>query len=71
MDGFDLALSDILEVESVNLNDSLSAFDSWGSLTLLSVIAYCDAEHHVVLSADEIIASETIGGLKQLIASKK
>ena len=70
MENFELTIAEILEVDSVNLEDSLSSFDAWDSLTILSIIAYCDEEYRVVLSADEINNSETINGLKELIREK-
>jgi acyl carrier protein len=70
MENFELTIAEILEVDSVNLEDSLSSFDAWDSLTILSIIAYCDEEYKVVLSADEINNSETIHGLKELIREK-
>ena len=70
MENFETTIAEILEVESVNLTDSLSSFDAWDSLSILSIIAYCDEEFKVALSSDEINNSETIGGLKELINSK-
>ena len=70
MENFELTIAEILEVESVNLEDSLSSFDAWDSLTILSIIAYCDEEYKVVLSAEEVEGSETINGLKELIKIK-
>lgn len=71
MENFELTIAEILEVESVSLEDSLSSFDAWDSLTVLSIIAYCDEEYNVVLSAEEINNSETINGLKELIINIK
>ena len=70
MEDFEMTVAEILEVDSVNLDDELSSFDAWDSLTILSIIAHCDAEYKVVLSADEINNSETIQGLKELIKGK-
>ena len=61
---------EFLEVENVELNDSLSSFESWDSMTVLMVIDFCDSEYGVTLSADEIENSETINGLKELIESR-
>lgn len=70
MENFETAITEILEVDSVKMTDSLSSFDAWDSLTILSIIAYSDEEYKVVLSADEINNSETIEGLKELIKTK-
>ena len=70
MEDFENALAEMLEVDSVTLEDDLSSFDVWDSLTILSIIAYCDSEFNVALSTDEINDSSTIGGLKELVKSK-
>lgn len=70
MENFESSISEILEVESVNLSDELESFDAWDSLTILSIIALCDDEYKVALSAIEITNSKTIKGLKELILSK-
>ncbi|RKN76934.1 acyl carrier protein [Ulvibacterium marinum] len=70
MENFLSSISEILEVESVNLEDELDSFEAWDSLTVLSIIAFCDSEYSVALSAEEIDNSGTILGLKQLIESK-
>ena len=70
MKNFETSMSELLEVESVLLTDELNSFDTWDSLTILSVIAFCDSEYGVALSADEINNSATIQGLKDLIYSR-
>ena len=70
MKNFETSISEILEVESIEMSDELESYDAWDSLTILSIIALCDSEYNVVLSAEEIENSETINGLKELINSK-
>jgi acyl carrier protein len=70
MENFISSISEILEVESVELTDELESFEAWDSLTVLSIIAFCDSDYSVALSADEIDNSGTIQGLKALIESK-
>ena len=70
MENFETAISEILEVDSIESNDYLESFDTWDSLTILSIIAFCDSEYKITLSADEINKSETINGLKELVKSK-
>ena len=70
MENFESAISEILEVDSVEMNDDLESFDEWDSLTILSIIALCDSEYQVELTKDEIENSETIGGLMELVKSK-
>lgn len=70
MEGFENSIAEILEVDSVLLEDKLCSFDAWDSLTILSIMAYSDTEFNVALAAEEIISSGTVGGLKKLIRSK-
>ena len=70
MENFESAISEILEVDSVEMNDDLESFDEWDSLTILSIIALCDSEYSVELTKDEIENSKTIRGLKELVKSK-
>jgi len=70
MENFISSISEILEVESVELSDELDSFEAWDSLTVLSIIAFCDSEYGVALSAEEIDDSGTVLGLKELIQGK-
>jgi len=70
MENFESAISEILEVETIKPTDELDSFEAWDSLTVLSIIAYCDDQFKVPLSAEEINNSKTIQGLKELIESK-
>ncbi len=70
MEDFLSLIAEILEVETVELSDELESFEVWDSLTVLSIIAICDEEYNVPLSAEEIDNSGTILGLKELIESK-
>jgi acyl carrier protein len=70
MENFDSDIAEILEVDMVNSDDVLAAFECWDSLTLLSIIALTDQKYKVNLSANEVTGAKTIGGLKELINSK-
>lgn len=70
MDNFIPSISEILEVDTVELSDDLNSFEAWDSLTVLSIIAFCDSDYGVALSAEEIDNSGTVEGLKRLIESK-
>ncbi|MHA7943513.1 phosphopantetheine-binding protein [Formosa sp. 3Alg 14/1] len=71
MENYLESIADLLEVESVALTDSFESFDVWDSLTILSIIAYCDSDFDVQFSSDEIEAAETVQGLKDLIESRR
>jgi acyl carrier protein len=70
MENFDTGISEILEVDKVEMEDKLMDFECWDSLTLLSIIAFTDQEFKVNLTANDVIGAKTIGGLKALIKSK-
>jgi len=70
MDNFESSISEILEVDTIDLNDELDSFDAWDSLAVLSIIAFCDDEYNLTLSAEEIDNSKTVLELKELIKSK-
>lgn len=70
MENYLSEITEILEEETVELSDELDSFEAWDSLTVLSIIAFCDSEYNVALSAEEIDNSGTVLGLKELIESK-
>lgn len=70
MEKFESSIAEILEVEKISLDDELDSFDAWDSLSILSIIALCESDYKVVVSAEEIDNSETVNGLKELIKSK-
>lgn len=56
-------IAEILEVESVNINDHLNSFDEWDSLTALSIIALVDSDYNKTLSNNQLKQFVTIGDL--------
>jgi len=70
MENFDLLIAEILEVDSINMEDQLTSFECWDSLTLLSIIALSDQNYGVNLTANEVLSANTVGGLKDLITGK-
>jgi acyl carrier protein len=70
MENFEPLISEVLEVDSVEMTDELISFDSWDSLTILSIIAIVSEEYNVELGKEEIENSKTIEGLKALIVSR-
>jgi acyl carrier protein len=71
MEQFKEKLGDIFEVSSISNSDVIKDFDSWDSLTLLSLIAVVDSEFDIQINAiffEEII---TIGDLLEYISKNK
>ena len=70
MKKFNDEILEILEVDSANMEDRLTSFDCWDSLTILSIIALASETYHVAISAAEVNTAASVGGLKALIESK-
>lgn len=70
MKDFNIDLAELLEVDVVTDQDNLKDFEAWDSLTILSIIAFCDEKFKVTLSAREINDAVTVEGLKTLIKNK-
>ncbi len=69
MEDFLEKMAELLEEDTVQLNDVIIDFDAWDSLTSLSIIAYVGEEFNKTISAAQIIEVKTIGGLFELIKS--
>lgn len=70
MENFEASMAEILEVDTIELSDELTSYDAWDSLTILSIIAFCDSEYGVELSGEEIENSITLNGLMELIKNR-
>jgi acyl carrier protein len=67
MNAFEKKIAAILEVESVQLTDSLAGFSSWDSLAILSTLALVDSEYGVTLDPLQLAKAETVGGIWNLV----
>jgi len=56
-------LAELLEVDVVSDEQILEDFESWDSLTVLSIIALASENYNLVLRADEIRELKTVGNL--------
>lgn len=70
MEEFLIKLTDILEVEKVEMDNVLADFEEWDSLTSLSIIATIDADFGVNISAEQLLSTITVGDLVALIREK-
>lgn len=52
-------LADLLEVDQVSPGDNFCDFDSWDSLTILSIIAWCKSDYKISLTSKEIVELQT------------
>lgn len=71
METFLYQMAELLEVDSVGPQDEITSFDSWDSLTSLSIIALVDDEYSVTITAQDILDAKNIEGLYLLIQFKK
>jgi acyl carrier protein len=70
METFLKKLAEILEVDKIEMDNVLSEFEEWDSLTSLSIIATIDADFNVNISAEELISAITVKDLIDLIQVK-
>ncbi len=63
-------LEDILEVEKIEMDNVISEFEEWDSLTALSIIATIDTDFNVNITAEELLSAITIQNLLDLIKLK-
>jgi acyl carrier protein len=63
-------LAEILEVDSVQAGDVLGAFDTWDSLTRLSILATLDSSYGVNLAASDFKTMNTIGDLVAAVEAR-
>jgi acyl carrier protein len=70
MKNFEEGLAELLEVDSVQEFEVLEDFESWDSLTSLSIIAFIDESFEVSVSAKDFTEVKTVGGLKSFVMSK-
>jgi acyl carrier protein len=71
MENFKNEIAELLEVDSVQDNDSFESFDAWDSLTILSIIALVDEKYGITISAKEINDAKTVETLIKYIQSKQ
>jgi acyl carrier protein len=70
LDNLYARLAEILEVEQLRGEDVLSAFDTWDSLTVLSILAMLDASYGVNLTAAEVRRMATVADLAAAVAER-
>jgi len=64
-------LAAILDVEEVKAENVLADFESWDSLSALSILALADSEYGVTLRAEELRSAVTAEDLANLLESKR
>ena len=64
-------LAEILEVDQVESSDKLISFDTWDSLTRLSILAMLDGSYGVNLAAGDFKAMMTIADLAAAVEARR
>lgn len=54
-------LKDILEIDELDLQSKFSDYETWDSLSVLSVLALIDSAYHKQMTAEEVKRFSTIG----------
>lgn len=70
MQDFKEKLADVFEVSSVSDSDIIKDFESWDSLTLLSLIAIVESEFNLQITASLFDEIKTIGEFLNYISNK-
>jgi acyl carrier protein len=60
-------LAELLEVDEIKDDEVLADFESWDSLTILSIIAWASENHGKTLLAKDVNEAKTVGGLLALL----
>lgn len=71
MENFYIKLADFLEVDTVQPDDVLNDFETWDSLTVLSVIAMIDSDYGVNMNAEDFKEIKTAEDLRNYVIEKK
>lgn len=64
-------LAEILDVETVSLDDRFEDFEMWDSLSKLATIAMLDASFGVTVSGRELSELNVISDLQTLLENRK
>ena len=71
MEEFNRELAEILEVDDVRPGDVLTTFETWDSLSALSVIVMIQRKYDVTLSGSEMKGAKTAQDLYELLTRKR
>jgi acyl carrier protein len=63
-------IAEMLEVDSVSLDDEFQKFDSWDSLTSLSIISVTKTLYGIAITVDDIVKAKTVGNLISFVTAK-
>lgn len=58
------------EPEGLGLDTAFRDLDGWSSLVALSIMAMCDEEYDVILSANEMENSNTVADIFTIVKSR-
>jgi acyl carrier protein len=70
MDKLHDRLTQILEVDEIRRDATLSAFENWDSLAALCVIAGVREDYGATIFSEELARLTTVGDLENLVTSK-
>jgi acyl carrier protein len=71
MEQFYEKLKEILEVDSISLDDRIDSFDAWDSLSILSIIGLLDSDFGVRITVNQLEEFDTVKDIVEYIESNK
>lgn len=71
MDKLHQALAEILEIEEVQSDQELQAFEGWDSLAALSLLVAVRDNFGVVITTADLRQAKTVGDLERLVLSRQ
>lgn len=64
-------LSEILEIEDLDITKKFTDYEEWDSLSALSVLAILDSDYHTSMKTAEILAFESIEAFCNEVLSRQ
>ena len=64
-------LSEILEVEELDVTKKFTDYEEWDSLSALSILAMLDSDYKISMKADEVKSFESIETFCNEVLSRK
>lgn len=69
---FNKIVEEVLQINQVDFRDDLTSEDvpNWGSINYLLFISELEKEFDVSFTMDEVLGSETLGAVKEVLKAK-
>lgn len=64
-------LSEILEIENLDVTKKFNDYEEWDSLSALSILALLDSDYHTSMKTADILAFDSIEAFCNEVLSRK